>query len=91
MDKTSEQDVGSLPLVPRNPLPFRQQMKAIREYHIGQELLRDSGGPVTRVTLGPKWLTGRSSGSRHRRVREMSLDAKTMRATGPPFTGKCAT
>ena len=54
----SEQDVASLPLVPRNPLPFRQQMKAIREYHIGQELLRDSGGPVTRVTLGPKWLNG---------------------------------
>ena len=58
MVNISEQDVGSLPLVPRNPLPFRQQMKAIREYHTGQELLRDSGGPVTRVTLGPKWLNG---------------------------------
>ena len=58
MVNISEQEVGSLPLVPRNPLPFRQQMKAIREYHIGQELLRDSGGPVTRVTLGPKWLNG---------------------------------
>ena len=46
--------VGALPLAPRNPLPFRQQMKAIRETHTGQELLRDSGGPVTRVTLGPK-------------------------------------
>ena len=34
------------------------EMKAIREYHIGQELLRDSGGLVTRVTLGPKWLNG---------------------------------
>ncbi|MHA4854455.1 cytochrome P450 [Rhodococcus sp. MSC1_016] len=49
-------DVGSLPLAPRNPLPFRQRLKAVREYHIGQELLRETGGPVSRVTLGPKWL-----------------------------------
>jgi cytochrome P450 len=56
MDETIEREVGSLPLAPRNPLPFGQQMKAIREYHTGQELLRDTGGPVTRVTLGPRWL-----------------------------------
>lgn len=31
-------------------------MKAAREYHVGQELLRESGGSVTRVPLGPKWL-----------------------------------
>lgn len=27
MVNISEKEVGSLPLVPRNPLPFRQQMK----------------------------------------------------------------
>ncbi|RZL74445.1 MAG: cytochrome P450 [Rhodococcus sp. (in: high G+C Gram-positive bacteria)] len=57
MVKPIENDVGSLPLAPRNPLPFRQRMNAIREYHTGQELLRETGGPVTRVTLGPKWLS----------------------------------
>ena len=31
-------------------------MRAIRNYHTGLETLRDAGGPVTRLTLGPKWL-----------------------------------
>lgn len=30
-----------------------KRMKAVREYHVGQELLRESGGSVTRVPLGP--------------------------------------
>ena len=30
-------------------------MKAVRVFHTGQELLRDAGGPVTRIELGPKW------------------------------------
>jgi len=49
-------DVASLPLPPRNPLPYRQRLKALRAFHTGQEALRDSGGPVTSVDLGPKWL-----------------------------------
>jgi cytochrome P450 len=49
-------DVGALPLAPKNPLPYRQRLLALRHFHTGQELLRDAGGPVTRVSLGPKWL-----------------------------------
>src|SRR6202048_772182 len=49
-------DVGALPLAPKNPLPYRQLLKAARALDTGQELLRDAGGPVTRVVLGPKWM-----------------------------------
>jgi cytochrome P450 len=49
-------DVKALPLAPRNPLPFRQQIKALRLFHTGCETLRDAGGPVTRMKLAPKWL-----------------------------------
>lgn len=45
--------VSDRPLVPRNPLPLRQQLTAVRQYHAGQVLLRQAGGPVTRVALGP--------------------------------------
>src|SRR5262245_16344164 len=49
-------DVAALPLAPKNPLPFRQRLHAVRVFHTGQEALRDAGGPVTRVSFGPKWL-----------------------------------
>lgn len=49
-------DVAALPLAPKNPLPYRERLKAIREFHTGTNKLRDAGGPVTRVTLGPRWL-----------------------------------
>lgn len=49
-------DVATLPLAPKNPLPYRERVKAIREFHTGTNKLRDAGGPVTRVTLGPSWL-----------------------------------
>ena len=49
--------VGALPLAPRNPLSFRQRLKAVRETATGQVTLRDAGGPITRVTLGPRWLS----------------------------------
>jgi len=48
--------VAEVPLAPRNPLPYRRQLKAIREIHTGQEVLRDAGGVVTRLKLGPAWL-----------------------------------
>lgn len=56
MANAVETDLGSLPLVPRNPLPLRQLLKAARAFHEGQVLFRESGGPVTRVVLGPRWL-----------------------------------
>ncbi len=52
----AEPDVRALPLAPRNPLPYLQQMRALRAYHSGCETLRDAGGPVTRLVMGPKWL-----------------------------------
>ena len=49
-------DVAALPLAPKNPLPYPQRLRALRMFHTGQETLRDAGGPVTRVSFGPKWL-----------------------------------
>jgi cytochrome P450 len=49
-------DVATLPLAPRNPLPLWRQLTAARAFHTGPETLRDAGGPVTRVILGPKRL-----------------------------------
>ncbi len=48
--------LSQLPLAPRNPLPYRQQVQAIRTFHTGLETLRDAGGPVTRLRLAPRWL-----------------------------------
>ena len=49
-------DVTTLPLAPKNPLPYGRRLVAIRQFDTGPELLRDSGGPVTRIVLGPKWM-----------------------------------
>jgi cytochrome P450 len=49
-------DVASLPLAPKNPLPYLQRMRQARIFHTGLEALRDAGGPVTRLVFGPKWL-----------------------------------
>jgi cytochrome P450 len=45
-----------LPLAPKNPLPYRQQLSCLRTFHTGMETLRDAGGPVTRLQLAPRWL-----------------------------------
>ena len=47
-------DVAALPLAPKNPLPYRQRLHALRVFHTGQEMVRDAGGPVTRVSLRPE-------------------------------------
>jgi cytochrome P450 len=49
-------EVGALMLAPKNPLPYRQQLKAARSYIDGAQALVDAGGPITRMVLGPKWL-----------------------------------
>ena len=49
-------DVATLPAAPKNPLPYRQRLRAARLFHSGPEALREAGGPVTKVVLGPKWL-----------------------------------
>jgi cytochrome P450 len=53
---TETLDVGALPLAPKNPLPLRQLVKFVRALDTGQELIRDAGGPITRMKFGPKWL-----------------------------------
>jgi cytochrome P450 len=53
---TETLDVGALPLAPKNPLPLWQLVKLVRALDTGQELIRDAGGPITRMTFGPKWL-----------------------------------
>lgn len=50
------QPVETLPLVPRNPLPYHALLKAVRNLDSGQEIVRAAGGPVTRIAIGPKWL-----------------------------------
>jgi cytochrome P450 len=49
-------DVAKLPLAPKNPLPCRDQLRAVRSLIDGVQQLLDAGGPVTRLVLGPKWL-----------------------------------
>ncbi|MFI5509129.1 cytochrome P450 [Mycobacterium sp. NPDC051804] len=49
-------DTAGLTLAPRSPLSLRQQMKAVKAFHTGQETLRDAGGHVTRLKNGPTWL-----------------------------------
>jgi cytochrome P450 len=55
-DGKTEPNVGQLPLVPLNPLPKREQLKWARQNHYGQVHLREAGGSVTRIALGPRWL-----------------------------------
>jgi cytochrome P450 len=49
-------DVAGLPLPPKNPLPYRERLRAIKSFHTSTDKLRDAGGPVSRLSLGPKWL-----------------------------------
>jgi cytochrome P450 len=56
VDTVKTAGVGSLPLAPRNPLPYVEKVKAVRSLNTGLEKLRDAGGSVTRLRLGPKWL-----------------------------------
>ncbi len=56
LETTSARPASALPLAPLNPLPYRRRLGAARALATGQQLLRDSGGPVTRVVLGPEWL-----------------------------------
>jgi cytochrome P450 len=53
---TATLDVSALPLVPKNPLPIWQLVKLVRRLDTGQEVIRDAGGPITRIQFGPKWL-----------------------------------
>ena len=49
-------DVAKLHLAPKNPLRYRDQLRAVRSLIDGHQELLDAGGPVTRIVLGPKRL-----------------------------------
>ncbi len=49
-------DVRTLLLAPKNPLPYRRKLSAVRSLIDGFQELLDAGGPITRIVLGPKWL-----------------------------------
>jgi cytochrome P450 len=55
-DVTAGSDVTALALAPKNPLPYWRRLTAARQFDSGLELLRESGGSVTRNVLGPKWM-----------------------------------
>ena len=52
---TPPADIARLPIAPRNPLTLRQQVRAVKAFHTGQEVLRDAGGHMTRLKNGPTW------------------------------------
>jgi cytochrome P450 len=56
LDTLEWEDVAELPLAPKNPLPYRHQLRAVRSLIDGFQELLDAGGPITRLVLGPKWL-----------------------------------
>jgi cytochrome P450 len=49
-------DVATLPLAPKNPMPYWHRIRAARSFDMGLARLRDSGGAVTRNVLAPKWV-----------------------------------
>ena len=49
-------DVSALPLAPKNPLPFWQLVTLVRRLDAGQEVIRDAGGPITRIQFAPRKL-----------------------------------
>ena len=53
---TAAVDARTLPLAPKNPLPLWQLVKLVRRLDTGQEVIRDAGGPITRIQFGPKRL-----------------------------------
>ena len=56
VESSEVRDIAALPLPPVNPLPRKERLAAVRSFHLGTDILRDAGGPVTRFTLAPKWL-----------------------------------
>lgn len=56
-ETTKYPDVTTLPLAPKNPLPYWRRLTAARRFDTGPQELRNAGGAVTRNILGPKWIT----------------------------------
>jgi len=54
--KVENIELSALPPAPKNPLSYWQTVRAVRSLHFGVEQLREAGGPVSRFSLGPRWL-----------------------------------
>ena len=54
--KVENVELSALPPAPKNPLSYWQTVRAVRSLHFGVEQLREAGGPVSRFSLGPRWL-----------------------------------
>ena len=52
----SRAEVHELPLAPKCQLSYWRRVAAIRNLHTGPEELRNVNGPVSQVSLGPRWL-----------------------------------
>lgn len=77
---------ATLPLAPRNPLPYRQQVKALRSFIDGHQRLRDAGGTIIRVVLGPRWLVPPVAGHKE----EIIVHSPSALTTAEKTTGSAA-
>ncbi|BBX44436.1 cytochrome P450 [Mycobacterium cookii] len=55
-DAVDSTEHATLRLAPKNPLPYLDQLRAVKSLIDGLQELLDAGGPITRVVLAPKWL-----------------------------------
>jgi cytochrome P450 len=53
---TGSATAAGVALAPDVPMGFRDRLHAAREFHTGAERIRDAGGPVTMIRLGPRRL-----------------------------------
>lgn len=56
VDTATRTELTALPLAPMNPLPRRRQLALLRSFVEGHAVLIASGGRISRITFGPKWL-----------------------------------
>ncbi|CAN5826882.1 cytochrome P450 [soil metagenome] len=56
VDTIVHAEPANLPLAPMNPLTRRQQLARLRSFVDGHAELIAAGGPISRITFGPKWL-----------------------------------
>ena len=48
--------VDEIPVAPDVPMGYLERLRAVRTFHTGMEQVRDAGGRVSMVCLGPRWL-----------------------------------
>ena len=56
VDTALRTEPTNLPLAPKNPLARRRQLTLVRSFVDGHATLIAAGGPISRITFGPRWL-----------------------------------